>query len=401
MTDNEKQQRIKRRLAGRHRAEARFRWFGRIAIGLALAALLFLLVSIVGPGVSGFIRHEVRVTLSPAIMETAKENPQKAAIDGFQAHFPETEGDRVQRRKLALLLSMAAMDAVEEQAGAQTAWLPLTDTADQYLKGRDVSLSDEQKGWLNHLESQGDIRAAFHDTFFAGGDSREPELAGFLGSIVGSLFALSVCLSVALTLGVATAIYLEEFAPKNRLTHLIEVNINNLAAVPSIIFGLLGLAIFLNMFGLPRSSALVGGLTLALMTLPVIIISARIALKSVSPSIREAARGLGASPLQVVFHHVVPYALPGMMTGAILGMARAIGETAPLLMIGMVAFIADVPRGFLDPATAMPVQIYIWASSPEAGFVEKTSTGIIVLLIMLMLMNATAVWLRKKFEIKW
>lgn len=416
------QQQIQRHLSRRHRAEKRFIWYGRAAIAVALSMLVFLLASIVGPGISGFTRHEVILTFDTQTIHVARENPQKAAIDALQAYFPAIGDDRIARRKLALLLSPAAVDAVErtvpfpavtwppEAIGARSIikrsasirlLLPLADAADQYLKGKHVALSDEQKEWLNHLMKGGQIKAAFHATFFTDGDSREPELAGFAGSIAGSFFALTVCLSLSLTLGIATAIYLEEYAPKNRITHLIEVNINNLAAVPSIIFGLLGLAVFLNFFGMPRSSALVGGLTLALMTLPVIIISARVALRAVPPSIREAARGLGASPLQVVMHHVIPYALPGMMTGAILGMARAIGETAPLLMIGMVAFIADVPDGWLDPATAMPVQIYIWASSPETGFLEKTSTGIIVLLMLLALMNATAIYLRRKFEIKW
>ncbi|MGH6717966.1 MAG: phosphate ABC transporter permease PstA, partial [Alphaproteobacteria bacterium] len=233
------------------------------------------------------------------------------------------------------------------------------------------------------------------------GDSREPELAGVWGAMVGSFVTMIVALAVAFPLGSATAIYLEEFAPKNRWTDLIEVNINNLAAVPSIVFGLLGLAIFLNTFGLPRSAPLVGGMVLSLMTLPTIIIASRAALKAVPPSIREAARGIGASPLQVVFHHVLPLALPGILTGTIIGMAHALGETAPLLMIGMVAFVVDIPTGLTDAATVLPVQIFLWADSPERAFVEKTAAAILVLLGFLIAMNALAVILRHRTEVKW
>ena len=218
---------------------------------------------------------------------------------------------------------------------------------------------------------------------------------------MGSLFTLIVTLLLSFPIGVAAAVYLEEFAPKNRWTDLIEVNINNLAAVPSIIFGLLGLAIFINFFHVPRSVPVVGGLVLTLMTLPTIIISSRAAIKAVPPSIREAAIGVGASPMQVVLHHVLPLAMPGMLTGAIIGMAQALGETAPLLMIGMVAFIVDVPGGFTDPATVLPVQIFLWADSPERAFVEKTSAAIMVLLAFLILMNTLAVVLRKRLERRW
>ena len=241
----------------------------------------------------------------------------------------------------------------------------------------------------------------FNTRFFTSGDSRDPELSGIWGATVGSFFMLVVTLVLSFPLGVATAVYLEEFAPKNRWIDLIEVNINNLAAVPSIVFGLLGLALFINLFGLPRSAPLVGGLVLTLMTLPVIIIAARAALTSVPPSIREAALGVGASKMQVVAHHVLPLALPGMLTGTIIGMARALGESAPLLMIGMVAFIVDIPAGPLDPATALPVQVYLWADSPERAFVERTSAAILVLLAFLLLMNALAIVLRKRFERRW
>ncbi len=262
-------------------------------------------------------------------------------------------------------------------------------------------LHDNQIGWLWTLEQRGKTEQAFNTTLFSAGDSREPELAGIWGAAVGSFWTLLVTLALSFPIGVMAAVYLEEFAPKNRLTDIIEVNINNLAAVPSIVFGLLGLAVFLNFFGLPRSAPLVGGLVLTLMTLPTIIIASRAALKSVPPSIREAALGMGASRLQAMTHHVLPLALPGMLTGTIIGMAQALGETAPLLMIGMIAFIVDIPGGPTDPATVLPVQIFLWADAPERAFVERTSAAIMVLLAFLITMNLSAVLLRKKFETRW
>jgi len=261
--------------------------------------------------------------------------------------------------------------------------------------------SDIQVALVEHLKSRELIEKRFNTTFFTHGASREPEQAGILGALIGSLFTMAITLALAFPLGVATAIYLEEFAPKNRWTYLIEVNINNLAAVPSIIFGLLGLAVFLNWFNLPRSAPLVGGLVLALMTLPTIIIASRAAIKAVPPSIREAALGIGASKVQVVFHHILPLAMPGMLTGSIIGMAQALGETAPLLMIGMVAFIVDIPASFVDPATVMPVQIYMWADFPEPAFQQRTAAAIMVLLVFLIAMNAVAVLLRRRFERRW
>jgi phosphate transport system permease protein len=262
-------------------------------------------------------------------------------------------------------------------------------------------VSDKQIAWIDRLAAEGHLERKFNITFLTTGDSREPELAGIWGAVSGSFFTLLITLVLSFPIGVAAAVYLEEFAKKNRWTDLIEVNINNLAAVPSIVFGLLGLAVFLNLFGLPRSAPLVGGLVLTLMTLPTIIIASRSALKSVPPSIREAALGVGASKMQMVVHHVLPLALPGMLTGAIIGMARALGESAPLLMIGMVAFIVDIPKGVTDPATVLPVQIYLWADSPERAFVERTSAAIMVLLAFLVVMNAGAIILRKKFERRW
>jgi phosphate transport system permease protein len=287
--------------------------------------------------------------------------------------------------------------------------VPASSTVDMLTKGevdRDLDaaqrpLSDRQLQWVDQLEERGNLQMKFNTGFFTNGDSRDPEMAGIKGALMGSFYMLIVTIALSFPLGVAAAIYLEEFAPKNRWSDLIEVNINNLAAVPSIVFGLLGLAVFINWFGMPRSAPLVGGFVLALLTLPVIIIAARASIKAVPPSIREAAFGIGASRMQVVFHHVVPLALPGMLTGAIIGMSRALGETAPLLMIGMVAFIVDVPAGFSDPATALPVQIFLWADSPERAFAERTSAAIIVLLGFLLLMNLAAIILRKRVDRQW
>jgi phosphate transport system permease protein len=281
-------------------------------------------------------------------------------------------------------------------AASGAAMMRVIDTPESSRK-----ISDKEIVWLDELKTQDLVQSRFNSIFFFTGASREPELAGIWGAVVGSFLTMIVTLAIAFPIGVSAAVYLEEFAPKNRWTTFIEVNINNLAAVPSIVYGLLGLAVFLNFFGLPRSAPLVGGMVLALMTLPIIIIASRAALRAVPPSIREAALGIGASKVQMVFHHVLPLAMPGIMTGTILGMAHALGETAPLLMIGMVAFIVDIPGGFTDPATILPVQIFMWADFPEAGFQQKTSAAILILLAFLIIMNAIAVILRKRFERRW
>jgi phosphate transport system permease protein len=291
----------------------------------------------------------------------------------------------------------------------RTVFVPAAANVDMVIKGnidRNVpeeqrQVSDQQLAWIDRLQADGNLEKRFNTALFTNGDSREPELAGIRGALMGSLYMLVVTIALSFPVGAAAAVYLEEFAPKNRWSDLIEVNINNLAAVPSIVFGLLGLAVFINWMSLPRSAPLVGGLVLSLLTLPVIIIASRAAIKSVPPSIREAALGVGASRMQVVFHHVLPLALPGMLTGAIIGMSRALGESAPLLMIGMVAFIVDVPSGFTDPATALPVQIFLWADSPERAFAERTSAAIIVLLGFLLMMNLAAIILRKRVERQW
>jgi len=422
---------MQRHLRRRHRAERLFRGLGLGAIGIALTALVLLLVSITARGWPAFVSTELRLdvpldTSLVSLPEGADAAARAQAIDAadwaaplreaLQRLFPEVT-ERSQLRQLAALVSTGARTQLRDRVARNPAllgtsvslWLPADDEVDLIVKGfvpRDpaagsLRLSAAQLGWLARLEAEGRVRRSLNVTFLTAGDSREPEQAGIRGALVGSLLTLIVTLSIVLPLGVAAAIYLEEFAPQNRWTELIEVNINNLAAVPSIVFGLLGLAVFLNFFGLPRSAPLVGGLTLALMTLPTIIIAGRSAIEAVPPSIREAARGLGASPLQVMGHHVLPLALPGILTGTILGMARALGETAPLLMIGMVAFVVDVPGGFRDAATALPVQIFLWADSPERGFVEKTSGAILVLLAFLIAMNGIAIWLRQRFERQW
>lgn len=411
-------------LKRRHRAEKRFKWYGRCAILLALTILAMLLLGILLPGIKGFTRTEIAVEIIlpaayPDAQALAKHAPSLAK-SALLTLFPDVANDRGGKRKLyQLIASLAASENIThawsgaayplKQGDTQTVWIPASDKVDMYFKGRfsratpelDRPLNDQQLAWLDVLSQKQLVRSSFNKHFFSAGDSRNPVRAGFLGAIVGSLLTLLVCVAIAFPLGVGSAIYLEEFAPRNRLRDIIEVNINNLAAVPSIVFGLLGLSLYLGFFGLPRSAPLVGGLTLALMILPVIIISTRVALASIPDSIRQAALGLGASPLQVVFHHTLPLAMPGIMTGTILGVARAIGETAPLLMIGMVAFIVDIPKGLFDPATVMPVQIYIWASSPEQGFADKTAAGILLLILILLCLNALAIYIRKRFECRW
>ena len=412
---------VNRGLARRYRAERRFRLYGLAAIIFSLLFLSFLFISIFSNGYTTFQQTfiELDVFFDPEHLH--KESLATADYQGLVKRslgsmFPDVKG-RSDKRMLYGLVSSGASFQLRELVlknadiigKTQAVWVPADDDVDMLIKGHfdreapeaDRRIKDRQLAWIDKMEAEGRIKKKFNRAFFTSGDSREPELAGIWGAVVGSFLTLLVTLILSFPIGVATAVYLEEFASKNRWTDLIEVNINNLAAVPSIVFGLLGLAVFLNFFGLPRSAPIVGGLVLTLMTLPVIIIASRSALKSVPPSIREAALGVGASKMQMVVHHVIPLALPGMLTGTIIGMARALGETAPLLMIGMVAFIVDIPGGFTDPATALPVQIFLWADSPERAFVERTSAAIIVLLAFLIIMNAAAVILRKKFERRW
>ena len=415
------------RLRRRHAAERRFRLYGLAALLAALSALTFLFVNVAVHGYTAFLATEIRlsVELAPEVIDPdgardaetlARANYRSVVRDALRARFPEVSG-RAPRRALARLVSsgsdLAVRDAVlanPDLIGTTVEfWVPADDDIDMLQKGRidrdapesERRVNDRALAWVDSLDAGGDIRTSFNTRFLTAGDSREPELAGIRGALTGSLLTLFVTLLISFPIAVGAAVYLEEFAPRNRWTTLIEVNINNLAAVPSIVFGLLGLAVFLNVFGLPRSAPLVGGMTLALMTLPTIIIAGRAALLAVPPSIREAALGIGASPMQVVAHHVLPLAMPGILTGTIIGLARALGETAPLLMIGMVAFIVDVPHSLTDPATVLPVQIYLWADSPERSFLEKTWAAILVLLVFLVAMNALAVVLRRRFERRW
>ncbi len=412
---------ISKGLKKRYRAEKIFKSLGFSAVLLTIAFIVFLFTSICFNGYSAFSQAKIALSVSLDADKFQNENIADANFpgiikDSLQQMFPEVKS-RNDKKLLYALISQNAAFTLQEKIERDpsligtnpTIWVLANDDVDMYLKGRidmttaesDRRIKDKQVQWLDQLKRNGQLKTVFNTTFFTSGDSREPELAGILGAAKGSLYTLLITLALSFPIGVAAAIYLEEFAPKNIWTDIIEVNINNLAAVPSIIFGLLGLAIFINFWGVPRSTPLAGGLVLTLMTLPTIIIAGRASLKSVPPSIREAALGVGASKVQTVFHHVLPLAMPGMLTGTIIGMAQALGETAPLLMIGMIAFIVDIPGSVTDPSTVLPVQIYLWADSPERAFTEKTSAAIMVLLAFLIFMNAAAVYLRKKFEIKW
>jgi phosphate transport system permease protein len=415
------------RLRRRYAADRRFRRVGLAAVLFGVTALGFLLFTILSNGLTAFRQTELRLDIvfnRDIIAPDGKTDSRairaadwaRLVRESLQAKFPDAR-DRRGSRLVEALVSPGAQGQLMDMVLAdpsligqtRTVWVLAASDIDMIVKGhadRGVAeearrVNDRQLAWMDALQKDGALRLAFNTRFLTGADSRYPELVGIWGGILGSLYTLAITLALAFPLGVMAAIYLEEFAPKNRFTDLIEVNINNLAAVPSIVFGLLGLAVFLNAFGMPRSAPLVGGCVLALMSLPIIIIAARAALRAVPPSIREAALGLGASRLQMVLHHVLPLAMPGILTGTILSMAHALGETAPLLMIGMVAFIVDIPSGPLDAATVLPVQIFMWADSPERGFVEKTSAAILVLLIFLLGMNAVAIWLRKRFERRW
>ena len=419
----------------RYKKEKRFILLGRVAVSLTIIFLVILLGSILLRGISGFYTTNIflQTNLSQEIIdpedkknveEIYKSSWRKVArnsiYDVLSAFNKSKNIDKISRkdkRDFLKLFSRSSefyirdftlenLDSIGKEVKIS---IPSSSLVDQFLKGKiniavnedDRPINDKQVSWINFMVENKMIERKFNINFFYKGDSRNAEEAGILGAIVGSFFVILVAIIVAFPVGVMSAIYLEEFAPKNKITNIIEVNINNLAAVPSIVFGLLGLAIFLNFFGLPRSSPLAGGLVLALMTLPTIIISSRVAIKSVPPSIREAAMGIGASKMQSVFHHVIPLAVPGILTGTIIGMARALGETAPLLMMGMVAFIVDVPQSITDPSTVLPAQIFLWSDQPERGFEEKTAAATIILLVFLLTMNALAVFLRYKYERKW
>jgi phosphate transport system permease protein len=419
-------ERVAASLAGRRSRETRFRAYGMIAIGIALAFLVLLFSSIFIKGIPGFFQHYVslEVTLDRDKLDPAGDLSVQSLYDGDArgiirtALYEATGASGRKERKIAgKLISSGAEQRLRKAVlddpslinTTQRMVFAVDDDVDSFLRGfisrdipeKDRRINDTAILFIDALQAQNLISYQFSDYLIFGSASRDPEVAGIKGAFIGSMLTLAVCLVLAFPIGVATAIYLEEFAPKNRITELIEININNLAAVPSVVFGILGLAIFIGVFGMPRSIPLIGGVVLALMTLPTIIISSRSAIRAVPPSIRDAALGVGASKLQTVLHHVLPLALPGMLTGTIIGMAQALGETAPLLMIGMVAFIVDVPGSVTDPGTVLPVQIFMWADFAERMFVQKTSAAIIVLLGFLITMNALAILIRNKLERRW
>ena len=418
--------RVNASLAARRAGERRFRTYGHIAIGIALAFLMLLFVSIFTKGIPGFFQYYVtlEVVVDREKIDPAGDLSVQSLYDGDargiirNALYKATGAEGRSGRKAAgKLISKGAEQRLREAIIKDPSLLgktvamkfALDDDADSFLRGyissavpeKDRRINDKQIEFINKLQKLQLISYDFSDYLIFGSASRDPEIAGIKGAFVGSMLTLAVCLVLAFPMGVATAVYLEEFAPKNRITEIIEVNINNLAAVPSVVFGILGLAVFISIFGMPRSIPLIGGVVLALMTLPTIIISSRAAIRAVPPSIRDAALGVGASRLQTVTHHVLPLAMPGMLTGTIIGMAQALGETAPLLMIGMVAFIVDIPGGVTDPGTVLPVQIFMWADFAERMFIHKTSAAIIVLLGFLILMNAIAIFIRNRLERRW
>ncbi|MEM7562406.1 MAG: phosphate ABC transporter permease PstA [Pseudomonadota bacterium] len=416
---------ISQSIARRYRREARFKWMGAAAIVVGVLFLLWLLGTTMLKASTAlsqtYVALDVELETDEFDLPLSAESIRSAGYgklikQALRSDFPDVK-KRKQKKALYNLVSSGAeysirdavLEAPELVGQTHRFWVLADDEVDMLIKGHidralpesSRRLSDQSIQWIDQLSSQGRIEKRFNWPFFTSGDSRDAEQAGIWGAMMGSVFTILVTMLLALPIGIAAAIYLEEFAPKNKWTDLVEVNINNLAAVPSIIFGLLGLAILINFFGLPRSVPLVGGMVLALMTLPTIIISSRAALAAVPPSIREAALGVGASGVQTVLHHVLPLALPGILTGSIIGLARALGETAPLLVIGMVAFIVDIPTGPTDPATALPVQIYLWADSPERAFVERTSAAILVLLAILVSINGVIAVVRTKMEKRW
>ena len=426
MSPTKTEQLVTASLKSRRRQETSFKLLGIAAIFMALFFLASLMFSILSKGLPGFFQYYItlEVELDRERLDPAGDLSDQSLFDGQakkiiqEAILAETGAKKRREKKAARKLLSNGSDLrlvsyvkanPELLNSRQLVKFALDDDADSYFRGfvkkqtpeKQRRLSDLQIDYLDQLQADGLVSYEISDYLFFGSASRNAEMAGIKGAAIGSLLTLVVCFVIAFPIGVATAVYLEEFAPKNKVTELIEININNLAAVPSVVFGILGLAIFINIFGMPRSIPLVGGMVLALMTLPTIIISSRAAIKAVPPSIRDGALGVGASKVQATMHHVVPLAIPGMLTGTIIGMAQALGETAPLLMIGMVAFIVDIPGGVTDPGTVLPVQIFMWADFAERMFIQKTSSAIIILLLFLIIMNGGAIWLRKKLERRW
>ena len=418
--------RVAASMAKRKKSERNFQLLGRGAIAVALAFLVVLFSSIFSKGLPGFFQYyvEIEVDIDREKLDPTGIFSQQSLYDGDARGVIRSalyaavgaEG-RSNKRAAGKLISPGAEQRLRKMVyndpslmdTTQTLRFAMDDDVDSFLRGfinretpeKDRRINDRMVEYIDRLQADGKIVYAFSDYLIFGSASRNPEMAGIYGAFIGSILTLSVCLVLAFPIGVATAIYLEEIAPKNRITEIVEININNLAAVPSVVFGILGLAVFIGIFGMPRSIPLIGGVVLALMTLPTIIISSRAAIRAVPPSVREAALGVGASQIQTIFHHVIPLAMSGMLTGTIIGMAQALGETAPLLMIGMVAFIVDVPGSVTDPGTVLPVQIFMWADFAERMFVQKTSAAIIVLLAFLITMNAAAIVVRKKLERRW
>ena len=413
-------------LKARQNKERNFKFFGIFAVALAIAFLAILLISICSKGLPGFFQYyatfEVELTrerIDPRgdmSDQSLFEGEAKKIINEAVLKFTGAKKRNEKKAARSLLSNGSDLRLVnfvqkntDKLNSIQKIKFALDDDADSFFRGyikketpeKQRRLNDIEINYLEKMNEAGIITYEISDYLFFGSASRNAEMAGIKGAFIGSMLTLAVCFLIAFPLGVATAVYLEEFAPKNKFTELIEININNLAAVPSVVFGILGLAIFINLFGMPGSIPLIGGLVLALMTLPTIIISSRAAIKAVPPSIRDGALAIGASKMQATMHHVVPLAIPGMLTGTIIGMAQALGETAPLLMIGMVAFIVDIPGSITDPGTVLPVQIFMWADFAERMFVHKTSAAIMVLLLFLMIMNGGAVWLRRKLERRW
>ncbi|MCE0734179.1 phosphate ABC transporter permease PstA [Halomonas sp. G15] len=381
---------ISAQLKRRHRRSARLKWISMGALGLAGLFLVLFFADMLVKGLPAFQQAQIQVEID---YNEDAQRMGRAALDPDES--------RLVSRTFERLIPVALRENPKLLGTTETRWVLADSEVDQYLKGHRHKLNDDQQANVDALVEQGRAALKFNTNFFTTGDSKMPEASGILSAVMGTVMTMLVTLAISFPIGVMTAVYLEEFAPDNRLTQLIEININNLAAIPSILFGLLGLAIFINFFGVPRSTPLVGGMTLALMTLPVIIIATRTALRSVPDSIRHAAFGVGCSRWQVVRDHVLPLAMPGIMTGSIIGLAQAMGETAPLIIVGMVAFIPDVGASFTEAATVLPAQIFTWAGEPEKAFVEKTAGGILVLLTILIFLNATAVILRKKFERRW
>lgn len=415
------QNKIKQSLKKRYATEKRFQFLGRASIGFAIVFLMMFCTLIFFKGHKAFLTHKIALEIDLTKDSIIKNSDLFANYDelssldlskqiGYRRLIKQAIQEKFLDASLIKFVSDMADYSIKDEltqnldliGKKHVFWLPLSSKSDIYFKYKiSDAFNEKEIVLLDELKKSGQIKTAFNSTFFKSADSREPEIAGIAASLIGSFLTIIIFLIFAFPIGVMCAFYLEEFAKKNWLTDLIEISINNLAAIPSIIYGLLGLTIYLQFFNLPRSSSLVGGMTLFMLVLPVVIIATRNTIRAIPQSIRDGAMALGASEMQVVKHHLFPLSIPGIMTGTILAMSRALGETAPLLMIGMVAFIADIPQNFVEPATVLPVQIFLWSDSPEIGFAEKTAAAIMVLMVLLVMLNLTAIILRKKFERKW